>query len=339
MINQENIWRYWKNYLGWGPYNFADLPKTTTCFYFRRLKLYRFISPIFLWGYFIYNCLDIFNVDTKQLCILFLYINGLSHFYCGARLHYFKSIPELPNKVKVSSVALSLLLVFANNITSKKSHWLFQVWQLLLSSNTGTSSAIFAFIFWQHRVELHGLVSSLEDPSQISINEVLVRVTRFKFEIQESVNFYQNLFTVTTLTGIFSIVLTWTNEGRKGLFSLFINPHFVVFLFNQVLFFYVAGTISQHKKRINDVIRSPHYIHRFLYHKPSYRKRIQDDLDIKILALTHEMSTTVDYLVVYNIIHEPWCEFTVLGIPIHSPDNLQRLGVILVFSMLNFIPK
>tara|TARA_B100000579_G_C22275701_1_gene595874 strand:- start:131 stop:406 length:276 start_codon:yes stop_codon:yes gene_type:complete len=88
-------------------------------------------------------------------------------------------------------------------------------------------------------------------------------------------------------------------------------------------------------QQIRDLIREPFFVHKYL-------NRIKDNSlseDIVVLNLLEENATSIDWIILNNIVDENWIDFNIFGLKIGNGTEFFNKAVAIIavgFAIFNY---
>ena len=324
---KENKWRQWMQFIGWGT---EETPrwKWGTRFYSAAIQLILVLCPTYEF------------IKVRDYSCSIFRITPLVQYYCGK----YQLLPKLTANDFVSLVSTNKIYLLVGTLSSihillENRGFVYNIYVIYSLAIVVTYTTFFLTMFCERKKEITEFICNVEDRDNedpIPINEMLIKLSRYKYKLQNTINVFAYMFSLVTVTGAIGCLMFYRSYSDATKYDLFITSDFVFWFIIQTTFYYTSGQIATFKKKITYVIGYPEYIHVNLY-RPDRdpttlvlrASELQDD--------ANQLETTIDWLAVNTILNENWCELTVLGISIHSPENLERILTVFTVILLFFI--
>jgi len=168
-----------------------------------------------------------------------------------------------------------------------------------------------------------GVLGETIDREWIDLNEIIVEVHDFRYELENSINSLGYMFSVNTIlgaAGVGSMIYRKLSHIRDGgqLFDLLHSPYIffcgIVWCVIQLIYLKTVRDVSNCREGIQMRLRTPFYTQLYLAHSGGG--------DIK--AVANNTLTTIDWLVLREILSDNWCEFKVLGLSLSDVEGVKQ---------------
>ncbi len=184
------------------------------------------------------------------------------------------------------------------------------------------NTSAFAFVFYKHVkvLDLYSKILEQRDWSCESYEKVsllLVNLMKIRESLGHSTSLFKSTFASATIAGaiiIGAFIHSSTSAASEHVhwsYEFFVLAGSFVAL--QVLIFSVIAQLSFAKERIEDVTKSSKFAMKFLV-----RKAVSANESVL------ETATTVDYFLIVDALRQPWLDFSVMGVPLHSLAFLKQ---------------
>jgi hypothetical protein len=196
-----------------------------------------------------------------------------------------------------------------------------------------TNLTVFSLVFCKHCRVLSDYVKKLKKncfEDVLTINNITQEVLGIRYDIEESIDAFRNIFSSFTLLGAIGFGF-FLEQVKEGNFDFFPWHQFVVYIVIQVVFFIIIFRVSKTKENLSDYIRQPFFIKKFLkrYNPTETRDKFDNNTIIVILNIEEENASTLDWIILNDIFGEDWTEFKVMGIDM-SDGSLIKKGFVMV---------
>lgn len=219
--------------------------------------------------------------------------------------------------------------------------------------------ASFTIVFCKHVKIIEGILEILDnkvynrcDMKQLSF--ICKQVTRMRHELHISIKYLENMFSTSTIIGAISMGYIIETRGKYGISEISITS-IIIFIVSQVVFFYIVYRVSNQKDELHKLINSPRIVKQFLSRLSGadcelYRiHNLEDDTNLeqynntldrveKIISIEKDNATSIDWLILNNVLNQKWTEFTVFGITLQDGNVLKKcvvLGTVFLLLLKN----
>lgn len=306
--------------------------------------------------------------DIKFLVSALLHIN-VPMIYIWAKIYFKTNHFEKLNvciRFKVSlifSCAISSILLNFIDIGSfnNKYYWLDNLEDPIfytiviiewLYSRLLMFTFIFTFIFVMdvHIKSFNNIIMKLETNEFVfedntCLSSLIKELGKIRHDIEYTIGYFNDIIAFVTIIGGIALAIFLKTLFQKGIFLLNINLDVHDRYLLHPLVLYIASNIfllinmSRYSFRRDEIlkyIKSMNFMNRFLTRTPSQKimKKSENKLDIVILNVSEESATTLDWIILGNILSERWLDFTILGMSTSDGKLLKKsitLGSTLLF--------
>jgi hypothetical protein len=200
-------------------------------------------------------------------------------------------------------------------------------------------SSIFFLTFCKHCLILRKFIKQISKEKRedlISINDLSVKILDIRYELERSVDNFKNFLSTVTLLGAVSIGFL-IEQIKINSYNGFPWVSFSFFLIFQIVFLSIIVKVDKYREDLVSYIRSGNFVKKYLsrYNNQEITDKFENNTELILLNFEEENSTTIDWLVVNNVLSEGWSQFTVLGVPI-SDGSLIKRGIALVTLIITF---
>lgn len=311
--------------------------------YFIIINLILLIQPIYT--------LVMFSKDTykiKYLTSFFLHINlFIIHLWCKMyfKTNHFESINMCKAFKGTLIITSSIISIVINlvDITSfyNEYHWLNIVndrivFFILISIEWIYSRLViflfvytFMFVINQHINKLKKIKIQIEEnefdfEENVCLSNLIIKLAKTKDEIEKTINLFNGIISYTTILGGISIAVFIKDVfpyGFNGKFNFedhdrYLLHPIILYTCNQIILLVNMLRYSYSRGNILHFIKSIDFINRFLTRMSTEKiiKKSNNNLNLVILNIIEDSSTTLDWLILGNMLSEKWLDFTVFGI-------------------------
>ncbi len=311
--------------------------------YFIIINLILLIQPIYT--------LIMFSKDTlkiKYLTSFFLHINlFIIHLWCKMyfKTNHFESINMCKTFKGTLIITSSLISIVINlvDITSfyNEYHWLNSfnnkfMFFILISIEWVYSRLVtflfvytFMFVINQHVDKLKKIKVQIETnefnfEENVCLSNLIIKLAKTKDEIEKTINLFNGIISYTTVLGGISLAIFIKDVFPHGSTKEFnfedhdrylLHP-IILYICNQIILIINMSRYSYSRGDILHFIKSIDFINRFLTRMSTEKiiKKSNGNLNLVMLNILEDSATTIDWLILGNMLSEKWLDFTVFGI-------------------------
>lgn len=309
------------------------------------------------------------NNDIKYLSSLFAHLN-LPVMYTFEKMYFRTNHLELHLKCKrfkiitiITSCIISIILNFID-ITSFYNEY---YWLHLFNNNVIFFSLIiiewvysrlilflfvycFIFIMNSHISRFHKVVVDLDKnefdfEENVCLSNIIYEITKIRNEIEITIDFFNNIVSITTILGGVSLAIFIRDVFPENNFEINFEDHdryllhpIILYITSQLMLLINMTRYSYRRDTVLKYIKSVDFIHRFLTRVSTEKimKKSGGNINLVTLNIIEESATTVDWLILGNMLSERWLDFTIFGISTSDGQLLKKsiaLGSSLLFIM------
>lgn len=344
-----------------------DFNTNILCFvytiYFIIINLILLIQPIYT--------LIMFSNDTykiKYLTSFFLHINlFIIHLWCKMyfKTNHFESI-NMCKTFKGTLIITSSILSIVINLVDMTSfyneyHWLNTfnskiLFFILISIEWIYSRLViflfvytFMFVINQHIDKLKKIKVQIEKnefdfEENVCLSNLIIKLAKTKDEIEKTINLFNGIISYTTILGGISLAVFikdvfphgFTKEFNFEDHDRYLLHLIILYIFNQIILLINMSRYSYSRGDILHFIKSIDFINRFLTRLSTEKiiKKSNGNLNLVTLNILEDSATTIDWLILGNMLSEKWLDFTVFGISTSDGKLIKQsitIGCTLLF--------
>jgi hypothetical protein len=208
----------------------------------------------------------------------------------------------------------------------------------------------FIFVMNNHILKFKKIVKDIdhnefnfEDNTCLSniINELAI----IRYELEITISFYNNIISITTLFGGIALGIFIRDVIPNKITSLSdinFEPHdryllhpLALYLISQLILIINMTRYSIKRDEVLKYIKSINFMNRFLSRISSEKimRKSGNNISMVMLNITEESATTLDWIVLGNMLSEKWLDFSILGIST-SDGQLIKKGIAVCSAML-----
>jgi len=210
----------------------------------------------------------------------------------------------------------------------------------------------FTLVFCKHCKIIEEYVTKLEqenisNSNILTVNVITREVLKIRYDLEYSIDLFKNMFSFFTLFGAIGFGFLM-ERVKNGNFDFFPWDNFLIYSIVQMSFIIVIIRVSSYREKLSDYIRQPEFVEKFLkkYTFRDVHARFDENnennenyinkLQMVILNMEEENSSTLDWTLLNNILNEKWTEFTVMGIEIGNITLIkQGIALVAVITAMN----
>lgn len=311
--------------------------------YFIIINLILLIQPVYT---LIMFSQDIYKI--KYLTSFFLHINlFIIHLWCKLyfKTNHFESINICKTFKGTLIITSSILSIVINlvDITSfyNEYHWLNTfnnkiLFFILISIEWIYSRLViflfvytFMFVINQHIDKLKKIKVQIEKnefdfEENVCLSNLIIKLAKTKDEIEKTINLFNGIISYTTILGGISLAVFvkdvfphgFTKEFNFEDHDRYLLHPIILYICNQIILLINMSRYSYSRGDILHFIKSIDFINRFLTRLSTEKiiKKSNGNLNLVTLNILEDSATTIDWLILGNMLSEKWLDFTVFGI-------------------------
>ena len=186
---------------------------------------------------------------------------------------------------------------------------------------------VFFFTFHTHIYDMKNNVDFLEQSNWVfykdtkKISDICTDIIIKKFELEESIQFLQNIFSSSTILGTIGFVITILNYKEYGC-DLYLLILCIIYIVIQFYFFIIIITISNQQTSMKQSIRHPIFASHWIQRIKIDKRRLSQN-DIQSISI-EENGTSIDWVILNTILNDKWVQFEFFGIPLNDAELIKR---------------
>tara|TARA_B110000208_G_scaffold116922_1_gene143254 strand:+ start:20743 stop:21996 length:1254 start_codon:yes stop_codon:yes gene_type:complete len=320
-------------------------------------------QPIYAFIKFINN-----TQDSKFLVSSFLHLN-IPLIYVWAKFYFKTNHFDKLNvclKFKVSLILISTICSIVFNFIdlgsfNNKYYWLdnltdsiFYVIVLIewLYSRLVIFTFIYTFIFIMdvHIKSFISIIKRLDSNEYIfddnlCLGTIIKELGKIRHDIEYTIRYFNDIIAfVTVIGGVATAIFIKTLlPNGIDISNINIEVHdryllhpLILYVVSNIFLLINMSRYSFRRDEILKYIKSMDFMNKFLVRTPSEKimKKTGDNLDVVILNIAEESATTLDWIILGNILSERWLDFTIFGVSTSDGKLLKKsvaLGSTLLF--------
>lgn len=309
------------------------------------------------------------NEDIKYLSSLFAHLN-LPVMYTFEKMYFRTNHLELHLKCKrfkIITIVMSCIISIILNFIDITSFYNEYYWLHIFNNNIVFFSLIivewiysrlvlflfvycFIFIMNSHISRFHKVVVDLDKnefdfEENVCLSNIIYEITKIRNEIEITIGFYNNIISVTTILGGISLAIFIRDVFPENNFKINFEDHdryllhpIILYIISQLMLLINMTRYSYRRDAVLKYIKSVDFIHRFLTRVSTEKimKKSKGNINLVTLNIIEESATTVDWLILGNMLSERWLDFTIFGISTSDGQLLKKsiaFGSTLLFIM------
>jgi hypothetical protein len=335
--------------------------------------LYSCVIFLFLCVQPIYTLVKFFNetLDTKLLVSFFINVN-IPIIYFWQKMYFKTNHLELHLKCEkfktlliIASCGISILL---NLIDIESFHndyywlhyfdteWFFTIiiieW---IYSRLVLFLFVYSFIFIlnSHINKFTKIILDI-DNNEFSFEEnaclsnIILEISKIRHEIEVTISYYNDVISLNTIFGGMSLAVFTRDIYTDNKIIIDIHDRYLIkpiifYIISQGLLLFNMSRYSYKRDSVLKYIKSISFITRFLTRVPSNKimKKSGGNINIVILNILEETSTSLDWLLLGNMLSEKWLDFTIFGISTSDGKLIKKsitfgCSILFILSFFNY---
>ena len=218
----------------------------------------------------------------------------------------------------------------------------------------------FTIVFCKHVKIIEGILEIINnkvynrcDMTQLSF--ICKQVTRMRYELHTSIKYMENMFSTSTIIGAIALGYIFETRGKYSVSEISVIS-ILLFVFSQIVFVYIVNRVSIQKEELHKLINSPRIVKLFLsrlnkqdFDLYTQTEHLGEDNHTEeyintitkmqqMMSIERENATSIDWLILNNILNQKWTEFTVFGVTLQDGNILKKslmLGTIFMLLLKN----
>ncbi len=317
--------------------------------------------------YTLYNFIKIGN--TKFLCSFFLHLN-LPIIYVWSKL-YFRSNHfdkmECCKKFKLPIIIISSVCSIAISFTDIDSFHNEYYWPYMYNNDLFFFIAIciewiysrllvfltvytFIIIINKHIKRLKKLIKDLENnefnfEENACLSNIINEISLIRHDIEYTIKYFNSLISIVTLIGGISLAIFLRDMFPSGVNTKIVNftyhDRYLIYplgfyTVSNFLLIYGMYTYASTRAEVLKYVKSISFTNRFLSRISTEKimTKSNGNLAVVTLNIMEETATTVDWMILGNILSERWLDFNIFGISTSDGELIKRsvtLGGSIIF--------
>lgn len=213
---------------------------------------------------------------------------------------------------------------------------------------------IFTFIFVMdvHIKSFNSIIKRLEYNEYIfdghlCLSTLIKELGKIRHDIEYTIRYFNDIIAFVTIIGGIALAIFIRTLLPNGLdmsnlnLNLDIHDRYLLhplglYVISNVFLLINMSRYSFRRDEILKYIKSMDFMNKFLVRTPSEKimKKTGSNLDVVILNISEESATTLDWIILGNILSEKWLDFNILGVSTSDGKLLKKsiaLGSTLLF--------
>ncbi len=213
----------------------------------------------------------------------------------------------------------------------------------------------FMFVLKEHIKKLKSLKNQLENNEfdfehNVCLSNIIIKIAKTKYEIEKTINLFNDIISYTTVLGGIALAIFIRDVFPHGFKDLNLNfdDHdrylvhpIILYICNQIILIIIMRKYSYAREEILHFIKSIDFISRFLMRTSTEKiaRKSNGNISLVTLNILEDSATTLDWLILGNMLSEKWLDFNVFGISTSDGKLIKQsiaIGGTLLFSV-NFL--
>jgi len=196
-----------------------------------------------------------------------------------------------------------------------------------------------------HKVVIDLDKNEFDFEENVCLSNIIYEITKIRNEIEITIDFFNNVISMTTILGGVSLAIFIRDVFPENNFKINFEDHdryllhpLILYIISQMMLLINMTRYSYRRDAVLKYIKSVDFIHRFLTRVSTEKimKKSRGNINLVTLNIIEESATTVDWLILGNMLSERWLDFTIFGISTSDGQLLKKsiaLGGSLLFIM------
>lgn len=310
--------------------------------------------------------------NIKYLSSTLLHFN-IPLIYIWAKIYFSKNHFEIICKCsnyKTSLILVSSIISIVINYLDISSFYNEYYWTYIIDNNIAFYVIItiewiytrllmflfvytFMFIMYSHVKRLGKFKNDLEKnefdfEENTCLSNIISEIAKIRHEIEFTIMYFNNIISITTLLGGISFAIFIRDVFSKDFLQINFEDHdryllhaMIFYLLSNIFLVVVMTVYSYKRDAVLKYTKSMNFMNRFLCRISSEKimRKTNGNLDVVILNILEESATTLDWIVIGQILSEKWLDFMIFGISTSDGKLIKKsltLGSSFLFIM-NFL--
>lgn len=208
----------------------------------------------------------------------------------------------------------------------------------------------FIFVMNNHILKFKKIVKDIDNnefnfEDNTCLSNIISELAIIRYELEITISFYNNIISITTLFGGIALGIFTRDVIPNKITSLSdinFEPHdrylihpLALYLISQLILIINMTRYSIKRDEVLKYIKSINFMNRFLSRISSEKimRKSGNNISMVMLNITEESATTLDWIVLGNMLSEKWLDFSILGIST-SDGQLIKKGIAVCSAML-----
>mgnify|MGYP006153524809 CR=1 FL=1 len=271
-----------------------------------------------------WNGVPYMNIFTIAIAFFSLVVSIFSHFFMKLNIENDGEFPRI-------------------NSFENGNFIVFYLWVTWIYGNIAvyTNLTTFSLVFYKHCRIIQNYVNKLENNrllDGLTINNIIQEILSIRHKLEKSISYFKNIFSAFTIMGAIAFGF-FLERIKASNYDFFPWHQFIVYVIVQGIFIYVIFKVNKSKRKLTDYIRAPVFVHDFLKRYTAQEldskfNKEDDMFQMIVINIQEENASTIDWIVLNEIIGEKWTEFPVMGIDV-SDGSLIKKGLVVVTLIIS----
>ena len=309
------------------------------------------------------------NRDIKYLVSFFAHIN-LPIIYIFEKKYFRTDHLEIHlkcKKFKITLIIFSCIMSIILNFIDITSFYNEYYWLHLLNNNILFFSVViiewiysrlvlflfvycFIFIMNEHILRFYKLIKDIDKnefdfEDNVCLSNIIYEITKIRNEIEITIQNFNDIISITTVLGGISLAIFIRDVFPENNFNINFEDHdrylvhaIILYIISQMMLLFNMYRYSSRRDDVLKYIKSVDFIQRFLTRISTEKimHKTKGNVNLVTLNILEESATTIDWLILGNMLSEKWLDFTIFGISTSDGKLLKKsiaLGSTLLFIM------
>ena len=179
----------------------------------------------------------------------------------------------------------------------------------------------------------------------VCLSNIIYEITKIRNEIEITIQNFNDIISITTVLGGISLAIFIRDVFPENNFNINFEDHdrylvhaIILYIISQMMLLFNMYRYSSRRDDVLKYIKSVDFIQRFLTRISTEKimHKTKGNVNLVTLNILEESATTIDWLILGNMLSEKWLDFTIFGISTSDGKLLKKsiaLGSTLLFIM------
>tara|TARA_B100000424_G_C22868356_1_gene462469 strand:+ start:197 stop:826 length:630 start_codon:yes stop_codon:yes gene_type:complete len=202
----------------------------------------------------------------------------------------------------------------------------------------------------EHILRFYKLIKDIDKnefdfEDNVCLSNIIYEITKIRNEIEITIQNFNDIISITTVLGGISLAIFIRDVFPENNFNINFEDHdrylvhaIILYIISQMMLLFNMYRYSSRRDDVLKYIKSVDFIQRFLTRISTEKimHKTKGNVNLVTLNILEESATTIDWLILGNMLSEKWLDFTIFGISTSDGKLLKKsiaLGSTLLFIM------